>query len=129
MWKQACGDPQNDIGPYGNALMMQDCEADRTGDAVLPPKKGLLKILSRAYPRVAPGTLTNLEAEGANMTLEASTAEPSCDLTVWVPGTGKPTVDATGVSDVAVSRVSGGWIVTGCADGDYSLSTTAWPRE
>lgn len=125
VWKQACGDPQNGIGPYGNALMMQDCEADRTGDAVLPPKKGLLAILSRAYPQVAPGTLTKLSAQGANMTLEASTSEPSCDLTVWVPGTSKPTVDATGVTDVAVGRVSGGWIVTGCVDGEYLLSTKA----
>ena len=54
VWKQACGDPQNGIGPTGNGLMVQDCE---TGDDAAP-RDDLLRILTRAYPQSAPGVLT-----------------------------------------------------------------------
>jgi hypothetical protein len=119
VWKQACGDPQNGIGPFGNALMMQECESG--GDA--PPKTGLLEILSRAYPQSAPGVLTSLEAEGGAVELSGTTAERSCDLEVWIPGTAEPDVEVTGITEVETSEVPGGWIVTGCADGDYTLTT------
>ncbi|PPL18366.1 hypothetical protein GY24_10615 [Microterricola pindariensis] len=119
VWKQACGDPQNGIQEFGNALMMQDCVTG--GDA--PPKADLLEILSRAYPQHAPGRLTALEADGAAVQLAGSTDARSCGLRVWVPGTAEPTVEATGVTDVEATAVPGGWIVTGCAGGEYSLST------
>ncbi|MFB9308037.1 hypothetical protein BJY17_002493 [Agromyces hippuratus] len=119
VWKQACGDPQNGIGPYGNALMMQECETG--GEA--PPKAGLLEILSRAYPQSAPGVLSSLEAEGAVVDLTGTAAERSCDLEVWVPGTAEPDVEVTGITKVETTEVPGGWLVTGCADGEYTLST------
>ena len=119
VWKQACGDPQNGIGPYGNALMMQECETG--GEA--PPKTGLLEILSRAYPQSAPGALTSLEAEGGVVDLAGTAAGRSCDLEVWVPGTAKPDVEVSGITKVETTEVTGGWIVTGCVDGDYTLST------
>lgn len=119
VWKQACGDPQNGIGPYGNALMMQECETG--GEA--PPKTGLLEILSRAYPQSAPGVLTSLEAEGGVVDLAGTAAGRSCDLEVWVPGTAKPDVEVSGITKVETTEVTGGWIVTGCVDGDYTLST------
>ncbi|MFB6611221.1 glycoside hydrolase family 5 protein [Agromyces sp. NPDC056379] len=119
VWKQACGDPQNGIGPYGNALMMQECETG--GEA--PPKTGLLEILSRAYPQSAPGALTSLEAEGGVVDLAGTAAGRSCDLEVWVPGTAKPDVEVSGITKVETTEVPGGWIVTGCVDGDYALST------
>ncbi|MGW9631754.1 cellulase family glycosylhydrolase [Agromyces sp. NPDC055520] len=118
VWKQACGDPQNGIGPYGNALMMQDCETG--GEA--PPKAGLLEILSRAYPQSAPGVLTSLEAEGGAIDLAGTTDVQGCGLEVWIPGTTEPDVEVTGITKVETSEVPGGWIVTGCADGDYALS-------
>lgn len=119
VWKQACGDPQNGIGPFGNALMMQECETG--GDA--PPKSGLLEILSRAYPQSAPGVLTSLEAEGAVVDLAGTTPDRSCDLEVWIPGAAEPDVEVTGIEEVETAEVPGGWIVTGCAEGDYTLST------
>lgn len=119
VWKQACGDPQNGIGPFGNALMMQECETG--GDA--PPKADLLEILSRAYPQSAPGVLTSLEAEGAAVDLAGTTPDRGCDLEVWVPGAAEPDVEVTGIEEVETTEVPGGWIVTGCADGDYTLST------
>ena len=100
--------------------MVQDCE---TGDDAAP-RNDLLEILSRAYPRSAPGVLTALAAKGAELELAGSTQERGCGLEVWVPGAGEPEVDASGISNIKVTEVSGGWIVTGCAEGDYTLSTT-----
>ncbi|AMB58227.1 hypothetical protein AWU67_04485 [Microterricola viridarii] len=119
VWKQACGDPQNGIQPVGNALMMQNCD----GSGELPPKTELLDILSRAYPQAAPGVLTALEADGARLQLSGNTTERSCGLRLWVPGSAKPAVDVTGVTELEITSVPGGWSVTGCADGDYTVST------
>lgn len=121
VWKQACGDPQNGIGPVGNALMMQDCE----DGGVLPPKAGLLEILSRAYPQQAPGVLTSLRGDGAALQLAGVASQPGCGLTVWVPGKVEPRFDSTGITELSVQAVSGGWVVTGCAAGEYSLETVS----
>ncbi|WP_395242992.1 glycoside hydrolase family 5 protein [Agromyces sp. MMS24-K17] len=118
VWKQACGDPQNGIGDFGNGLMMQDCATG--GDA--PPKDDLLAILGRAYPRSAPGTVTELAADGATVSFTGLAGE-GCGLEVWIPGAAEPAVEATGVGDLDVARVSGGWIATGCVDGDYAFAT------
>jgi endoglycosylceramidase len=119
VWKQACGDPQNGIGDTGNGLMVQDCA---TGDDAAP-RTDLLEILSRAYPRSAPGVLTSLTATGATVELAGTTAVQGCGLEVWIPGASKPDVSVTGITNTKVTEVSGGWSVTGCADGDYTLAT------
>ena len=119
VWKQACGDPQNGIGPTGNGLMVQDCE---TGDDAAP-RDDLLRILSRAYPQSAPGVLTSLDAEGATVELSGTVEQPGCGLEVWVPGDAEPDVQTTGITDVEATAVPGGWSVTGCAEGDYTLAT------
>ena len=121
VWEQACGDPQNGIGPVGNALMMQDCSV--VADTPLPPKLGLLAILSRAYPQSAPGVLTSLKGVGAKVELAGTTESEGCGLRVWIPGTTKPDPTVSGITKVAVAEVPGGWFITGCADGDYTLST------
>ena len=119
VWKQACGDPQNGIGPTGNGLMVQDCATG--GDAA--PKTELLKVLSRAYPKSAPGVVTALVANEANLTLAGSTKVPGCGLQVWIPGDARPEIHSTGITKLETASVPGGWNVTGCADGDYTLST------
>jgi hypothetical protein len=119
VWKQACGDPQNGIQDVGDGLVIQDCASGDfagTNDA-------LLDILGRAYPRSAPGALTSLSAQGAAISLAGTASGRSCGLEVWFPGDTEPAPSTTGLSDVSVSRVDGGWIVTACAEGDYSLST------
>ena len=118
VWKQACGDPQNGIGPYGNALMMQDC----IDGADLPPKAGLLKILSRAYPQAAPGTITSLKAETASLELAGQSPTNSCGLRVWFPGENQPNPQVTGLTGTKLTKTEGGWIFTACAQGDYSVS-------
>jgi len=119
VWKQACGDPQNGIGPTGNGLMVQDCE---TGDDAAP-RDDLLRILTRAYPQTAPGVLTELVADGARLSLAGTVEQPGCGLEVWVPGDAEPDVQTTGITDVEATAVPGGWSVTGCAEGDYTLTT------
>lgn len=118
MWTQACGDPQNGIGPVGNALIMQNCE----GPTEIPPKTDILNVLSRAYPQSAPGKLTSLTSSGATFALTGTTDTPGCGLSVWVPTSAELALKATGITDLSSQQVPGGWLVTGCADGDYSLS-------
>ncbi|GAA4377505.1 glycoside hydrolase family 5 protein [Paeniglutamicibacter cryotolerans] len=119
VWKQACSNPQNGIGPVGDALMMQDCVTG--GD--LPPKSGPLEILSRAYPQSAPGRLISLEAEGPALTLTGIADVHGCGLRIWIPGKAKPNVMAAGLTSLKRVQVPGGWTVTGCADGEYTLSS------
>jgi len=118
VWKQACGDPQNGIGPIGDGLMRQDCE---TGEDAAP-RADLLEILSRAYPQSAPGELTALTADGAEFALAGTADGEGCGLRVWVPGSAKPDLRAEGITEVELTEVPGGWTVTGCVDGEYSLT-------
>lgn len=119
VWKQACGDPQNGIGPTGNGLMVQDCATG--GDAA--PRTDLLSILSRAYPQSAPGALTEISANLGNLTLAGNSPVLTCGLRVWVPAGARPEVDSSGLTSVETIEVAGGWNVTGCADGAYTLTT------
>ncbi|GAA2972237.1 hypothetical protein JOD63_000079 [Microbacterium terrae] len=121
VWKQACGDPQNGVQPIGDGLIIQDCEED----GWVGPNQGILDILSRAYPRSAPGELTSLAADGASIALEGGSPSRSCGLDVWVPGSDEPAVVSEGLSDVEVSAVDGGWTISGCADGAYALTAGA----
>lgn len=118
VWKQACGDPQGGLVDLTDSLMRQDCT---TGEDAAP-RTDLLDILSRAYPRSAPGTLTSLSAEGAELTL-TGTGGDGCGLDVWVPGTAEPGIRVSGVTDIRAVEVPGGWRITGCAEGDYELTT------
>ncbi|MEY9853894.1 endoglycosylceramidase [Leifsonia sp. EB41] len=119
VWKQACGDPQNGIGKTGDGLMVQDCATG--GDA--PQRDDLLRLLGRAYPRSAPGTVTMLTANGADLQLAGSTQSASCGLVVWVPGTARPHVRSTGLTKVQTSAAPGGWLVSGCTASRYTLNT------
>ncbi|MGX5695570.1 glycoside hydrolase family 5 protein [Agromyces soli] len=130
VWKQACGDPQNGIQELGNALLSEECA---TGEDA-PRKDHLLSILSRAYPQQAPGVLTSLAAgtsgdDGAEFRLTGRAEQPTCGLQVWIPGESKPAIDEqSGLDEVELEQVDGGWILTGCADGDYALAS-AGPAE
>ncbi|WP_243075056.1 glycoside hydrolase family 5 protein [Microbacterium sp. SS28] len=119
VWKQACGDPQGFSTDISDALQREECA---TGSAAAP-RDDLLAILSRAYPRSAPGALTSLKADGARVELAGTTEDEGCGLEVWVPGSAAPEIDSSGVTALKTAQVAGGWLVTGCAEGDYSLST------
>lgn len=99
--------------------MIEDCINGTDGGT----EAEILEILSRAYPQVAPGTLTSLQGDGATLTMSGTTQQESCDLAVWVPGADKPVPDVSGITQLATEKVDGGWIITGCATGEYTLST------
>jgi endoglycosylceramidase len=128
-WKQACGDPHSIGTPGGHApahtdsLVRLACPSN--APIGVPPAFAM--VLSRAYPRAAPGELravTSVPATG-ELSLEGSTDVPGT-LDVWVPARGpnKPTVQGTNVSAIRIVRVPGGYRVTARASGAYRLSLT-----
>jgi len=41
-----------------------------------------------------------------------------------VPGEARPSLTTTGVTDAGATQLDGGWQVTGCASGRYSVDVT-----
>jgi hypothetical protein len=118
VWKQACGDPQNGISKVSYALVPQDCSTG--GEA--PRNTALLDVLSRAYPRSAPGRIEHLKATGPAMSLTGSGS--GCGLDVWIPGDARPTMSSNGIRRLELTQVPGGWQVVGCTAGEYRLQTS-----
>ncbi|MDL4776344.1 cellulase family glycosylhydrolase [Actinomadura xylanilytica] len=119
VWKQACGDPQNGIGPIGNGFNKVDCATGKD----LPRDPVAVEELSRAYPRAVPGRLRSLSTPTARtLRLTGEAARGGCDLDVWVPGDARPMPDGENVSGLTVRQVPGGWRLTGCATGRYRLT-------
>lgn len=119
VWKQACGDPQNGIGPVGNGFNKVDCTSGRD----LPRDPVAVEELSRAYPRTVPGSLRSLSTPTARtLRLTGEATEGGCGLDVWVPGDSRPMSDGDNVSGLAARKVPGGWRLTGCTTGRYHLS-------
>jgi hypothetical protein len=82
--------------------------------------------LSRAYPRAFPGRLDSLASGGADLAFTATVDDPdiNCRLDIWVPGEARPNLTTTGVADAHVTPVEGGWQVSGCASGRYSINAS-----
>ncbi|MFD4959917.1 cellulase family glycosylhydrolase [Microbacterium sp. NPDC058389] len=118
VWKQSCGDPQNGIGEVGLGLVPEDCATGEDGPRNVP----LLDTLSRAYPQASPGRLTGLEADGATIAMTGTVDGETCGLDVWVPGDAEPDPVTDGLTRIEIDEVDGGWRVTACAEGDYSLT-------
>lgn len=128
-WKQACGDPHS-VGSQGGTPSDELIHFHRTacpGDVNKGPIAEWLPILSRAYPRSAPGTLTKLASNPATGWLSLSgtlgSARPGAQLDLWIPdrGDGTPTLTGTGVGAVDVRQVEGGYRVLVEVCGDYTV--------
>jgi endoglycosylceramidase len=146
-WKGACGAPQRFDGldptpnrqPFGN-INPVDCPSGKP----LRLPRGWRSIIARAYPRYSPGTITDLHARGARMSLEGkspcnaalrSSDPQACRLVVWIPKTKKhrkqprhtgkrPRIEAHHMGKVHVGELPGGWLATAMVNGGrYSLST------
>ncbi|HEX8204615.1 MAG TPA: cellulase family glycosylhydrolase [Solirubrobacteraceae bacterium] len=120
VWKQACGDPHV-VGYPGasGSLNPAECPSGRPLGLVT----GYTDLLRRAYPRFAPGRLTALRSDwksGEWAVAGRAASEGSCRLEVWVPGR-YPDLSSEGVAEIRVEERPGGWLVTGCALGDYAL--------
>jgi endoglycosylceramidase len=128
-WKQACGDPHV-VGSTGNlprgispSLNRYRCPQQR----LLGIPGNFRRVLSRPYPRAAPGRITALHSNPESGAFRLAGHDPrrmgSCGLRVWVPakGAGPPRFEDEGVSRRRTESVPGGWLVSGCARGDYEL--------
>jgi endoglycosylceramidase len=129
-WKQACGDPHNfsdgddttpgDVSPSLNRFRCPQQEP-------LGIPETTRRILARPYARFAPGRVTSLESDPAAATATVTGADPdpagSCRVQLWVPGNGQPAPRYAGanVSAVRVRATPGGWFVSACAHGNWSL--------
>jgi endoglycosylceramidase len=143
MWKQACGSP-NTVNYFGqmvptvtNSLYEVPCTQAALTDTALPTVSQmsqyippvLSEYVGRATVHAAPGQITALTSNPATPSFAVSGSTASapasdCQLEVWIPGAGQPRFAATGVKDVVSTRVRGGWDVSGCASGTYSLTLT-----
>ncbi|MFE4456400.1 glycoside hydrolase family 5 protein [Nocardia tengchongensis] len=113
-WKQACGDPHavrdgNTAKPQGN-LNRISCPSGVS----LGQDAGFARPLARAFPRAVPGTLDTVTATGFSGT-------GSGRVEAWYPGTVRPNLQSTNISDVTLTQVAGGWQLTGAAVGSYSV--------
>ena len=123
VWRQACGDPHS-IGQaaLSGSLHPLSCpDGKRLGRV-----PGFSRVLSRAYPRAAPGRLTALDADPTTGRVTLAGKDPTLRL---VPpacvlprrGGGRPRLRASWIAHLRARRVPGGWIATGCARGTYTL--------
>lgn len=125
VWRQGCGSPEtgSDATSSGN-LVSVDCA---TGE-LTPPPAGFAEPLMRAYPRAVPGRLEQLTSSTTGRELEVVATsggdDVNCEIDVWVPGDTEPNLSTTGVDDAAAEAVPGGWQITGCAHGTYTISVT-----
>ncbi|WP_460370057.1 glycoside hydrolase family 5 protein, partial [Actinocorallia lasiicapitis] len=121
VWKQACGDPQNGIGPVGNGFNKIDC----ANGAELPRDPAAQRELPRAYPRAAPGRLTSLRSDAAtgSLLLTGETGTDTCaTLEVWVPGDRAIVPKTVNVEQIRLLKRPGGTLLVGCARLRYELS-------
>jgi hypothetical protein len=123
VWRQGCGSPEtgDDAQSSGN-LVSVDCHTGRPS----PPPDGFAKPLSRAYPRAFPGRLDSLSSAGDDLAFTGTVDDPdiNCQLDIWVPGDARPNLTTTRVTGAGVTKVDGGWHVSGCASGSYSVEVT-----
>jgi endoglycosylceramidase len=127
-WRQACGDPHS-IGVPGNEpdgqqhLHTLRCP----GDEDLGITEEYAVVLSRTYPRSAPGRITELVSDPDERTAritgttEGEDADASTQLVVWVPdsGHGEPTIGGSGLADVELTAGDRGWVVTATVGCEY----------
>jgi endoglycosylceramidase len=133
-WRQACGDPHSVGARDGTPakVIVEFNDNGCPGDHNLGPVPEWYPILSRAYPMTAPERLTSLLSDGHANDLvlagDATGADPSARLVVWVPDrhTGTPGATGTGLAGLTRTKVAGGWRVTAAAcGGPYQLTLTA----
>jgi endoglycosylceramidase len=134
-WKQACGDPHSINTPGGTpaAVLTHFHTSTCPGDGNQTPVPEWVTVLSRPYPRAAPGRLTALASDGAAAAITLVGQQPpgaqtvTQPLEVWVPddGQGEPQVLGVNLFDVAVEPVDGGFRVTATTCGTYALAIGA----
>jgi len=134
-WSVACGSPQtfDGLDPKPSYRILGTINRVKCPHAVpQPDPKRWRGIIARAYPRAAPGHLTDLRARGAKMRLKGKSKctrafrhrKPrSCKLVVWVPNPKRPKVGGQHLGHIRKTRQRGGWTVTANVKRNYMLRT------
>lgn len=128
-WKQACGDPHNHRNPRrpGARLSPSLNRYRCPGNEPLGIPDAFARILSRPYPRAAPGIIEELDSDPTTGRLHlqgdarGATGAPA-DL--WVPDRSHPQpplVTGTNIDHVRVHPVPGGYRIQVDVDGDYTI--------
>jgi len=128
-WRQACGDPHS-IGTPGGQPPAELIHFHRTscpGDVDRGAIPEWATVLSRPYPRAAPGRLLSLQSDGDAGTLQlsgmAAGAGADARLDLWVPQRGgRPLVTGTGLGPVQTISVPGGFRLLIGVSGSYAAS-------
>jgi endoglycosylceramidase len=125
-WKQACGDPHSIGVPNGEPppLLTHFTYSRCPGDIDLGPVPEWEVILSRPYPRAAPGRLLSLESDGATGTLQlrGETVMPG-ELDLWIPqrGSARPQLIGQGITDTRLVPIQGGYRALASVTGTYDV--------
>ena len=133
-WKQACGDPHmfadgDATQPGSISPSLNRFRCPQQEPIGIPPTTR--RILARPYLRFAPGRIAKLASDPQTETAVASGSDPdprgSCSLELWVPdtGAGEPTYTGSGLSRILTTATDGGYVVSACARGDWSLRPAA----
>lgn len=129
-WRQACGDPHT-IGLPGHEPPPELIHFNRTfcpGDVDGGPVPEWSAVLSRPYPRAAPGHLVSLQSDGDAGTLQLAGvmdgSAPSAMVDLWVPdrGRGQPSVTGPGLGSIHTTAVPGGYRVLIEVSGSYTVA-------
>lgn len=134
-WKVACGAPQtfDGLDPTPTHRILGNINPTKCpkGEAGPTPPR-FRGIVARAYPRAAPGHLTDLRSRGRRMRLKGKShctrafrhRKPrSCKLVAWIPNRKHPKVRGRHLGHIRVKRQPGGWIATVNVRGNYKLRT------
>lgn len=122
-WVQACGDPHQFYRagvpglPASDGLNRLACP----GGTSLGVNPAFAAVLSRPFPRAAPGVLTSLASDPTSHRLSLAGVGRGT-LEVWFPGVRPPRVTGHGLGAAAVRAVPGGFLVTARTSGSYTLA-------
>lgn len=128
MWqfKQACGDPHSIQTPGGKppvqliALRKTGCP----GNVDLGWVQPTARIMSRPYPRAAPGRLTGItsDPQAATLTVTGKTDRPGL-ADIWVPQHGHtPAVGGDNINSVKIETTAGGYRIHASVHGRYRIT-------
>jgi endoglycosylceramidase len=126
-WRQACGDPHSIGHPGGKPdrvlvhFQRNGCPGDHNLGVVAQ-----WACTWRPYPRASPGRLDALHTGcTGDLQLSGTTDGPGA-IDVWYPGgaASRPTVAGAGLSKVRITKVRGGFRITGRVQGSYTLTAS-----
>lgn len=126
-WRMACGDPHvydffdGDDQTETISLKRNGCPDDSNLGYVAP----YYTMISRSYPRCAPGRVNELVSDPytGEMTVSGSTDDQGI-LDLWVPdrGLGTPSVSGVKIKNTYINTVDGGWRILIIVNDDYTVN-------